>query len=87
MGSYAGNAWGLQDMHGNAWEWCRDWHQASLPGGTDPEVSSEASYRVLRGGSWRNFGWYCRSAIRFRCVPGYRYLNNGFRVAGVRSGS
>ncbi len=88
VGSNAGNAWGLQDMHGNVFELCRDWHQASLPGGTDPEVSSVAD-RVLRGGSWIYFGWVCRSAYRQRdgFGRGFREEADGFRVAGVRSGS
>ncbi len=86
VGSYAANAWGLHDMHGNVWEWCRDWYRDKLPGGTDPEVTSEATFRVLRGGSWFNFGRFCRSANRGRFDLDVRRVLIGFRVAVVRSG-
>jgi formylglycine-generating enzyme required for sulfatase activity len=84
VGQKLSNAWGLHDLHGNVWEWCRDWYQAKLVGGTDPEVTERASYRVLRGGSWFNVGRYCQSAYRIRFGPGFRNFNFGFRVVAVQ---
>jgi sulfatase modifying factor 1 len=92
VGSYPANAWGLHDMHGNTFEWCRDWYHVKLPGGVDPDLSAVkgtvnrdgSSSRVRRGGAWCDDGWACRSAFRLRFEPERRYDHIGFRVAVVR---
>lgn len=92
VGSYPANSWGLHDMHGNVWEWCRDWYFRRLPGGIDPDLSAEPGERnrdgtysrVRRGGAWIEDGWANRSAMRLRFEPERRSDHIGFRVAAVR---
>jgi formylglycine-generating enzyme required for sulfatase activity len=85
VGSYPPNAWGIHDMHGNTFEWCRDWYHPILPGGNDPDLySAKATSRVRRGGCWTDDGWPCRSAFRLRFEPERRYDHIGFRVVVVR---
>ncbi len=85
VGSYPANAWGLHDMHGNTFEWCRDWYHPRLPGGVDPDLSGrKATSRVRRGGCWADEGWPCRSAFRLRFEPDRRDDHIGFRVVAVR---
>jgi formylglycine-generating enzyme len=85
VGSYPPNAWGLHDMHGNTFEWCRDWYHPALPGGEDPDLdSAKAASRVRRGGCWGDEGWPCRSAFRLRFEPERRYDHIDFRVVAVR---
>lgn len=94
VGSYPANPWGLHDMHGNVFEWCRDWYHLKLPGGVDPDLylaKSSASKsehgdisRVRRGGCWADEGWPCRSAFRLRFEPERRHDHIGFRVVAVR---
>ena len=85
VGSYPANTWGLHDMHGNIFEWCRDWYHPLLPGGADPDLHDiPVTSRVRRGGGWTDDGWPCRSAFRLRFEPERRYDHIGFRVAAVR---
>ncbi len=84
VGSYSPNAWGLYDMHGNVFEWCRDWFEKKLPGGRDPEVSAGAKNRVIRGGTYNSEAVGCRSAARNGYAPETRFDLNGFRVVLVR---
>ena len=81
VGSYPANAWGLQDMHGNVWEWCQDWY-GEYPKDSikDPKGISNGEYRVLRGGSWDNRARSCRAGFRFWDAPGYRISGCGFRL-------
>ncbi|MCR5838487.1 MAG: formylglycine-generating enzyme family protein [Kiritimatiellae bacterium] len=63
VGSYAPNAWGLYDMHGNVYEWCLDW-DGILAGGTDPKGTTSGSDRVIRSGSWYDDASFCPSSYR-----------------------
>ena len=67
-GSFAANAWGLHDMHGNVWEWVEDcWHEnyAGAPrDGSAWTSGGSCGRRVLRGGSWRILPAFLRSAYR-----------------------
>ena len=84
VGSFAANAFGVHDMHGNVWELVEDcwaWSYAGAPSDGSAWRREGCSRRVLRGGSWFDSPRYLRSAIRVRYSTGGQFYNTGFRVA------
>lgn len=86
VGRYAPNAWGLHDMHGNVWEWCRDGFTDRPRGGVDPFEEPASSRRPIRGGCWHNWGSMCLTTERSGGKVGNRGSGLGFRASLVPSG-
>jgi formylglycine-generating enzyme required for sulfatase activity len=84
VGSFPPNAFGLNDMAGNAAEWLEDcWNESykGAPSDGSAWTNGSCSLRVLRGGSFDTQSAYLKSAARFRYDSDVRYFGNGFRVA------
>jgi formylglycine-generating enzyme required for sulfatase activity len=80
VGSFAPNAWGLHDMHGNVAEWCWDSINLNLVSQRTQGSSSTEQRNIFRGGSWLNTTMRLRSAFRDHASPHHRSMGIGFRV-------
>ena len=84
VGTFAPNAFGLHEVHGNVWEWTQDcWNDRYTGAPTDSRAweTGECERRVLRGGSWGDVPWLLRSADRDKNDSSIRDLKIGFRIA------
>lgn len=84
--AFSPNGYGLYNVVGNVWEWCRDWFSPRPPAGpqADPTGPAAGSARIIRGGSYLCHDSYCfryRVAARSSNTPDSSTAHTGFRVA------
>ncbi len=81
VGQYQPNAWGLNDMHGNVWEWTRsDYRDYPYVENDGRNALALDKKKVARGGSWRDRPLRARSAFRLAYRPYQAVYNVGFRI-------
>ena len=88
VGSFLPNPFGLHDMHGNLWEFCRDWkigYERSVQAGDglrEVDVSAPSPrMRVCRGGNFQHVLHLQRCADRMEVNPNEPTFYNGVRPA------
>lgn len=84
VGSFAPNAWGLHDMHGNVYEWvqdCKVFGYKDVPADGSPAPDTSPCLRVNRGGAWHSDADAVRSAERNPQPGSVKVGSLGFRVA------
>lgn len=86
VGQKAANSWGLYDVCGSIWEWCRDWvgtGSVTAYGAedvTDPPGLASGTVRSRRGGSFDNHAWAARCAFRTSNTPDTKNDSIAFRL-------
>jgi formylglycine-generating enzyme required for sulfatase activity/predicted Ser/Thr protein kinase len=83
VGSFKTNAFGLNDLLGNVFEWVEDcWHPDYIgaPGDGSARLDGDCKEHELRGGSWFSSPRFVNAAYRNRFDANYRSSAVGFRL-------
>ena len=84
VGSFKPNAFGVYDMHGNAYEWTADcWNEShqGAPNDGSARKDGDCKFRLMKGGSWVSHAYQVRTASRTRYTTDFGYEDYGFRIA------
>ena len=79
-GTFAANAYGLNDMAGNVSQWCWDWYAVPYAGGTDPRGPAVGAAKVQRGGNANTNAAVARTANRASAAASSTNFAVGFRT-------
>lgn len=81
IGAKAPNELEIFDLSGNLWEWCWDIYGSYQPSNEiNPKGPARGSNRVIRGGSWYDFDYYCSTRFRSSAPPSIQHDGFGFRI-------
>jgi formylglycine-generating enzyme required for sulfatase activity len=84
VGSFKANAFGLNDMLGNVFQWTEDCWNATYKGAPidgSARTDGNCNEHELRGGSWFSSPGYVRADYRNHFAANYRASSAGIRLA------
>lgn len=84
VGTFLPNKYGLHDMSGNVWEWCRDgfgFYDSPVSGLDSEREATHPQFKVNRGGSYYHTARHARASHRNNSAPETRQNHIGVRLS------